>query len=110
MNYFVPLKKISLICLLLAMQLNIHAQEIGYKWERVTPKYGTADAFVAGLNIMDYAGADPTGTTDQTALIQRLLDFLGSRTINKGTKADGTPNGGTLFLPEGKYLFKGNKL
>jgi hypothetical protein len=107
MNHFVPLKQFILFCLLLAVQLNIHSQEISYKWERITPGYETADAFVAGLNIMDYNGADPTGTTDQTALIQKLLDFLGSRTINKGTKADGTPNGGTLFLPEGKYLIAG---
>jgi hypothetical protein len=56
---------------------------------------------------MDCDGADPTVATDQTALIQKLLDFLGSRTINKGTKQDGTPNGGTLFLSEGKYLIKG---
>lgn len=107
MNYFVLLKKFILYCFLLAVHLNIHSQEISYKWERITPSYETADAFVAGLNIMDYDGADPTGATDQTALIQRLLDFLGSRTINKGTKQDGTPNGGTLFLPEGKYLIKG---
>ncbi|MDR1633141.1 MAG: glycoside hydrolase family 55 protein, partial [Dysgonamonadaceae bacterium] len=51
--------------------------------------------------------ADPTGNTDQTALFQRLLDFLGSRTVNKGTKDDGTPNGGVLFIPEGKYLLRG---
>ena len=78
MNYFVLLKKFILYCFLLAVHLNIHSQEISYKWERITPSYETADAFVAGLNIMDYDGADPTGATDQTALIQRLLDFLGS--------------------------------
>jgi hypothetical protein len=106
MNCFVPLKKFILLCLLFVVYLNIHAQEISYKWERITPKYETADAFVAGLNVMDY-GADPTGTDDQTALFQRLLDFLGSRSNNHGRKNDGTPNGGTLFLPEGKYLIKG---
>ncbi|MDR0507682.1 MAG: discoidin domain-containing protein [Dysgonamonadaceae bacterium] len=92
---------------MLCVCAGVHAQEIGYNWQLVAPKYATADAFVAGLNVMDY-GADPAGNTDQTALFQRLLDFLGSRTINKGTKEDGTPNGGTLFLPEGKYLINGS--
>ncbi|MDR2804911.1 MAG: discoidin domain-containing protein, partial [Dysgonamonadaceae bacterium] len=91
---------------LLCLSTSLYAQEIHYKWERITPRYESADAFVAGINVMDY-GADPTGNADQTALFQRLLDFLGSRSINKGTKEDGTPNGGTLFLPEGKYLIKG---
>ncbi|GHT62158.1 hypothetical protein FACS189451_05830 [Bacteroidia bacterium] len=103
MNRFL-LRSLILFCLLLAVQLDIHAQEVSYKWELITPKYTTADAFVAGLNVMDY-GADPTGSTDQQALFQRLLDFLGSRTRNQGTKADGTPNGGVLYVPEGKYLF-----
>ncbi|MDR1527500.1 MAG: discoidin domain-containing protein [Dysgonamonadaceae bacterium] len=82
------------------------AQDPAYKWELITPPYAVADAFVAALNVMDY-GADPTGATDQTALFQGLLDFLGSRTNNNGRKNDGTPNGGTLFLPEGKYLISG---
>ncbi|MDR1763095.1 MAG: discoidin domain-containing protein [Dysgonamonadaceae bacterium] len=85
---------------------SIYAQEPTYKWELINPKYPTADAFVAGLNAADY-GADLTGTTDQTALLQKLLDFLGSRSNNDGRKSDGTPNGGTLFLPEGKYLICG---
>jgi hypothetical protein len=77
------------------------AQEISYKWERITPKYETADAFVAALNVLDY-GADPTGVVDQTALFQRLLDFLGSR-----TNTTGLGNGGILYIPEGKYYFRG---
>ncbi|KAA6303064.1 MAG: hypothetical protein EZS26_000667 [Candidatus Ordinivivax streblomastigis] len=84
------------------------AQEIVLNWERITPKYETADAFVAGLNVMDYDAADPTGLSDQTKLFQTLLDSLGSRSINKGTKANGTPNGGVLYVPEGKYLIKGS--
>jgi len=75
-------------------------------WQLIQPKYPTADAFVAGLNVMDYA-ADPTGMVDQTALFQKLLDVLGSRTNNNGRLNDGTPNGGVLYAPEGKYLFKG---
>lgn len=75
-------------------------------WQLIQPKYPTADAFVAGLNVMDN-GADPTGAADQTALFQRLLDLLGSRNNNNGRQNDGTPNGGVLYAPEGKYLFKG---
>jgi hypothetical protein len=92
---------------LILVATTTYAQEITLKWEPITPKYETADAFVAGLNVMDYDGADPTGIADQTRLFQTLLDSLGSRTVNKGTKADGTPNGGVLYVPEGKYLFKG---
>lgn len=84
----------------------VSAQQVTLKWELVTPKYETADAFVAGLNVMDY-NADPTGTVDQTALFQKLLDALGSRTNNNGRQNDGTPNGGVLYIPEGKYLLKG---
>ncbi|MDR0864392.1 MAG: discoidin domain-containing protein [Candidatus Symbiothrix sp.] len=75
-------------------------------WEKVTPNYATEDVFVAGFNVLDQ-GADPTGETDQTKLFQDLLDKLGSRTRNNGTLADGTPNGGVLYVPEGKYLFSG---
>ncbi|MDR1682392.1 MAG: discoidin domain-containing protein [Candidatus Symbiothrix sp.] len=86
---------------------NVCAQtNINYKWERITPPYATADAFVAGLNVMDY-GADPTGTVDQSALFQSLLDALGSRSNNTGQRNDGTPNGGILYIPEGKYLLNG---
>jgi hypothetical protein len=74
-------------------------------WEKITPKYDTEDVFIAGFNVMDH-GADPSGQTDQTALFQSLLDKLGSRTRNNGTLDDGTPNGGVLYIPEGKYLFK----
>ena len=35
-------------------------------------KYPKADAFVISYNIMDFAGADNTGTTDMTSLIQQL--------------------------------------
>ena len=98
------LKTVFILCLLFVIT-NSYSQ-ISPKWELINPKYETAEAFVAGFNVMDY-GADPTGTTDQTRLFQSLLDSLGSRTINKGTRWDDVPNGGTLFVPEGKYLFTG---
>jgi hypothetical protein len=96
-------------CLLLAVLsfTTVYSQQnIKVKWQLIKPKYETADAFVAGLNVMDY-GADPTGASDQTALFQQLLDSLGSRTNNNGRQNNGTPNGGTLFIPEGKYLLRG---
>ncbi len=87
--------------------ITMYAQEnITLNWQLVTPKYATSDAFVAGLNVMDY-GADPTGVSDQTSLFQNLLDALGSRSNNNGKQNDGTPNGGVLYIPEGKYLLKG---
>ena len=65
-------------------------------------KYPTSDAFVISFNIMDYEGADNTGNTDMTKLVQQLLDKLGTRSSSVG----GIDNGGVLFLPEGKYLVK----
>jgi hypothetical protein len=76
------------------------AQEITIKWEVVTPKYATADVFVAALNVMDY-GADPSGVKDQTQLFQQLLNKLGVQSN------PGTGNGGILFVPEGRYYFQG---
>ncbi|MDR2058067.1 MAG: discoidin domain-containing protein [Dysgonamonadaceae bacterium] len=89
---------------LLFVCTTVFAEDITLKWERITPQYETSDAVVIALNVLDY-GADPTGTTDQTMLFQSLLDALGSRSRNNGTHPDGTPNGGVLFVPEGKYLF-----
>jgi hypothetical protein len=97
--------RISLLAVFLFSAISAQ-QNISINWQLIMPKYATADAFVAGLNAMDY-GADPTGTADQTSLFQALLDSLGSRTNNAGRKKDGTPNGGVLFIPEGKYLIKG---
>lgn len=83
----------------------------------ISTKYETPDAVVARFNVLDY-GADPTGTVDQTKLFQALLDSLGSKYQNRGAQNDGvlqggdfpagTPNGGVLFVPEGKYLFSSN--
>lgn len=97
------------ICLLLPGAL--YAQEP--VWKLAQPRYATADAFVIGINVMDH-GADPTGNVDQTKLFQDLLDVLGSRTNGRvnnelGEKigAQANRNGGVLFVPEGKYLFRG---
>jgi len=71
-------------------------------WKLIQPKYATSDAFVAKYNAVEQ-GADPTGVTDNTALFQRLLDYLGSRVSSNG----GVNNGGVLFIPEGKYKILG---
>ncbi|MGB4415846.1 MAG: glycosyl hydrolase family 28-related protein [Paludibacter sp.] len=98
--------KKTFLCCAVFISAATFAQTVTLNWQLVTPKYATTDAFVAGLNAKDY-GADPTGITDQTALFQKLLDALGSRTNNNGRQNDGTPNGGVLYIPEGKYLIKG---
>jgi hypothetical protein len=108
-----PLGDLGVIAMLCAFLLSAFpANSQTPDWKVVTPKYATEDVFVAGLNVMDY-GADATGATDQTKLFQTLLDSLGSRNNNNGRQNDengkpnGTPNGGILYVPEGKYLFKG---
>lgn len=64
-------------------------------WRLVEPKYETNDTFVAAYNAKDY-GAKGDGSTDATAIFQQLLDSLGRL------------GGGTLFVPEGRYVVKGN--
>lgn len=94
----------GLLCLYLLMigLFPVYAQgDIVLNWERINPKYETTDAFVAAINAADY-GADPTGVVDQTKLFQGLLDKLGSRQSSSG----GIGNGGTLYIPEGRYLIK----
>jgi hypothetical protein len=106
MNQITFIKRTFLCCTLFFSVTMFPQQSVTLKWQLATPKYETSDAFVAGLNVIDY-GADPTGTTDQTSLFQKLLDALGSRANNNGRQNDGTPNGGVLYIPEGKYLLKG---
>ncbi|MFC5530691.1 glycosyl hydrolase family 28-related protein [Cohnella yongneupensis] len=64
-------------------------------WRLIEPKYDTIDTFVAAYNVADY-GATGDGVTDVTAVFQQLLDSL----FRLG--------GGTLFVPEGKYVIRGN--
>lgn len=48
------------------------------------------------FNIVSLYGADPTGTTDCTAIIQQAVNDLANRAI-----------GGTLYFPQGRYLING---
>ncbi|RXZ80976.1 hypothetical protein EBB07_16180 [Paenibacillaceae bacterium] len=67
------------------------------QWTLIEPAYDTVDTFVAGHSVQDY-GAIGDGVTDVTETFQMLLDSLGEL------------GGGTLFVPEGKYVIQGTLL
>ena len=58
----------------------------------ISTKYETNHVVVADIIATDYEGVDPTGQTDSTSGIQKALNAC----YQKG--------GGTVWLPEGKYL------
>lgn len=66
-------------------------------WRLVNTKYPTIDNVVIAFSVADF-GITGDGTTDVTQQFQNLLNQLG----NLG--------GGTLFVPEGRYVIKGNLL
>ncbi|HTJ50056.1 MAG TPA: glycosyl hydrolase family 28-related protein [Cyclobacteriaceae bacterium] len=66
-------------------------------WRLVSTKYPTKDNVVIAYSAADFS-ITGDGTTDVTQQIQDLLNQLG------------TLGGGTLFLPEGQYVIKGNLL
>jgi hypothetical protein len=65
------------------------------QWKIVKTKYPTADTVVAGYNVLDF-GAVADGEKDCTEAFQQALASM-SRA-----------GGGTVFVPEGKYVIKGN--
>ncbi len=64
-------------------------------WQLIQSSYPTIDPVVSAYNLKDF-GATGDGVTDVTGLVQTLIDSLGKL------------GGGTVFLPEGKYVFRGN--
>jgi len=64
-------------------------------WQLIQPAYPTPDVIVSAYNVKDF-GATGDGVTDVTTLVQNLIDSLGRL------------GGGTVFLPEGKYVVRGN--
>lgn len=64
-------------------------------WKLIQPLYPTTGTFVAGFSVADY-GATGDGTTDVTSIFQARLNALGAL------------GGGSLFVPAGKYVLKGN--
>jgi len=83
-------KIVLYLYLLLGINIVINAQN----WQLIQPVYTTSDAFVAGYSVKDY-GASGDGVTDVTSVFQSQIDSLA------------TSGGGTLFVPGGKYVFKG---
>lgn len=100
--------KLLLTILLMNISLVALADDITLKYQLIqNPDFLTKDLAVAALNVMDY-GADPTGQTDQTELFQKLLDRLanvGNPSKNRGDYRN--LSGGILYVPAGRYLFKG---
>jgi hypothetical protein len=80
---------------LLALILMCSFPAFSQNWRLITPAYPTADAPVIGISVAD-SGATGDGVTDVTNIFQRSLNTL--------SKA----GGGTLFVPKGKYVIKGN--
>ncbi|AEV98037.1 carbohydrate-binding protein [Niastella koreensis] len=80
---------------LLALILMCSCPAFSQKWRLISPSYPTADAPVIGISVAD-SGATGDGVTDVTNIFQRSLNTL--------SKA----GGGTLFVPKGKYVIKGN--
>ncbi len=70
---------------------------IAQNWHLIEPKYPTVDDIVETFSVKDY-GATGDGVTDVTDTFQTLLNNLGQL------------GGGVLFVPEGKYVVKGNLL
>ena len=70
-------------------------------WELATPQYPTPDAFVYAFNVKEM-GAKGDGITDDTEAFQTALNKL--KLINNVA----TRFGGTVFVPSGKYVIKGN--
>lgn len=66
-------------------------------WQLIQSEIPGSEPFVAAYNIKDY-GVTGDGITDVTQQFQNLLNQLGSL------------GGGTLFVPKGKYVVKGNLL
>lgn len=64
-------------------------------WRLVSTRYPTIDNVVIAYSVADF-GITGDGVTDVTNQFQDLLDDLGAI------------GGGTLFVPEGRYVIKGN--
>ncbi len=65
------------------------------RWRIVATRYPTSDYVVAGCSVMD-AGARGDGVTDDTAAFQRAMTAMARA------------GGGTVFVPEGRYVIRGN--
>src|SRR5688572_18585787 len=66
-------------------------------WRLVDTKYPTIDNVVIAYSVADF-GVTGDGITDVTQQFQNVLNQLGAL------------GGGTLFVPEGQYVIRGNLL
>jgi uncharacterized protein YjdB len=87
------LRAIRLGCIFLLIASAASAQD----WKLINTEYPTIDNVVAAYSVADF-GVTGDGVTDVTQQFQTLLNQLGAL------------GGGTLFVPEGKYVIKGNLL
>jgi carbohydrate binding protein with CBM6 domain/pectate lyase-like protein/putative Ig domain-containing protein len=72
-------------------------QAFAQTWQLINPTYSISETIVAGYSVADY-GATGDGITDVTSIFQSRLNALGA------------VGGGTLWVPAGKYVIKGNLL
>jgi hypothetical protein len=86
-----PMKHLILSLLLCSAA---HAAPDSPRWRIVKTKYPTADTVVAGFDVLDF-GALGDGRRDCTQAFQQALDSMGQA------------GGGTVFVPEGRYVIKG---
>lgn len=86
----------KVICLFLLFGQNT-LTAFSQNWQLVKSEYQNSEPFVAAFSVKDY-GAIGDGMTDVTSIFQERLDALGQL------------GGGTLFVPQGKYVIKGNLL
>ncbi len=83
------------LILLLALCTSLVAGAKEPDWKIIKTKYPTADIVVAGFNVLDF-GAKGNGKSDCTKAFQTALNQMAEA------------GGGTVFVPEGKYAFKGS--
>ncbi|MGQ8334964.1 glycosyl hydrolase family 28-related protein [Sunxiuqinia sp. A32] len=75
----------------------LHSSLVAQNWQLIEPKYPTIDDVVIAYSVADF-GITGDGVTDVTQDFQNLLNQLSEI------------GGGVLFVPEGKYVVKGNLL
>lgn len=87
------MKKVTVLSIIFLTGLS--GSVFGQSWKLIeSAKYPKQESFVAAYSVLDY-GAKGDGVTDNTQIFQNLLNNLGNL------------NGGTLYVPEGKYVIKG---
>ncbi len=72
----------------------VNAAPASPEWRIVKPQYPTADTVVAGFSVLEF-GAKADGEQDCTEAFQKALNSMNAA------------GGGTVFVPEGRYVIKG---